>query len=192
MEAFKQSEVLESGPPENETGIERRNRWLNAYSYIGTIHGACRATSIVRARVYDWINNDPYFVAAMQKAGERSVDVLEEEARRRAYEGWEEDVYYKGAVVGQQRRFSDLLLMFTLKARAPEKYRERVDNRHSLGDGAQPDNALSEAEALRIRAAYLGALPEGQQPTQGGASRSEQGAAVPSIIEGGGEPVGPS
>ena len=43
-------------------------------------------------------------------------------------------VYYKGEVVGHVREFSDTLLMFSLKARRPEVYRESttVDVRAQL------------------------------------------------------------
>ena len=36
-------------------------------------------------------------------------------------------MFYKGAVCGHVRRYSDTLLMFLLKAHRPEKYRERYE-----------------------------------------------------------------
>ena len=45
---------------------------------------------------------------------------------RRALEGGEEPVFYQGKIVGSVRKYSDTLLMFMLKARRPERYRDRV------------------------------------------------------------------
>ena len=55
------------------------------------------------------------------------IEWCEKEISRRAFRGVTEDIYYKGVIVGQRRVFSDTLAMFRLKALAPEKYRERID-----------------------------------------------------------------
>ena len=39
----------------------------------------------------------------------------------------EEPVYYQGEVVGQVQRYSDTLLMFLLKGRRPEKFKDRTE-----------------------------------------------------------------
>ncbi len=57
-----------------------------------------------------------------------AADVLEAEAHRRAVEGVEEPVgWYKGVAGGTVRRYSDVLLIFTLKGLLPDIYRERKD-----------------------------------------------------------------
>ncbi len=77
----------------------------------------------------------------------RPRDILEAEAFRRAVEGVEKPVgWYKGEPGGYVREYSDVLLMFQLKALRPEKCRERVDLRGSLAhiDLAQlPDELLA-------------------------------------------------
>ena len=56
--------------------------------------------------------------------------------RRRAVEGVEEPVgWYKGEAGGVVRKYSDTLLIFLLKGRKPEMYRERYE--HS-GPGGRP------------------------------------------------------
>ena len=45
---------------------------------------------------------------------------------RRAFEGTDEPVYYKGEECGSVRKYSDTLAIFLLKAHAPEKYRENI------------------------------------------------------------------
>ena len=51
--------------------------------------------------------------------------MLEAEAWRRAHDGIEEPILYKGQVVTHVRKYSDLLLMFLLKGLRPEKFRDK-------------------------------------------------------------------
>ena len=48
------------------------------------------------AAVYDWLKADQEFAAAFENAKEDAGDLLEEEARRRAHDGWLEPVFRKG------------------------------------------------------------------------------------------------
>ena len=48
------------------------------------------------------------------EALDRSADALEEEARRRAFEGVDEPMYYKGEQIGTTKKYSDVLIMFLL------------------------------------------------------------------------------
>jgi hypothetical protein len=54
---------------------------------------------------------------------EEAIGGLEDEAVRRAYEGWLKPVFYQGRQCGAVRRYSDKLLMFLLKGWRPERYR---------------------------------------------------------------------
>lgn len=63
----------------------------------------------------------------MRQADLQATELLEREAWRRAREGIAEPVFQHGKQVGTIQRYSDNLLMFLLKARAPERYRDRVD-----------------------------------------------------------------
>ena len=53
-------------------------------------------------------------------------DDLEDEARRRAFEGTEEGVWYKGELVGTERRYSDRLMEVLLRGERPAKFRDNV------------------------------------------------------------------
>jgi hypothetical protein len=63
----------------------------------------------------------------MRQADLQATEILEKEAWRRAREGHAEPVFQHGKQVGTIQRYSDQLLMFLLRARAPERYRDRVD-----------------------------------------------------------------
>lgn len=58
------------------------------------------------------------------EAADQGTELLEQEAYRRAYHGTLEPVFFKGELCGHVRRYSDNLMMFLLKARKPELYRD--------------------------------------------------------------------
>ena len=67
-----------------------------------------------------WRNN-PAFEERVLSAKQVAIERLEAEADRRGYTGVPEAVFYKGVHVGDRTRYSDALLMFRLKALAPER-----------------------------------------------------------------------
>lgn len=112
-----------------------QKRFLVLFRQTGIVLRACLAAKIGRRTVYDWLQEDPAFKVAYLEAAEDACDTLEEEARRRGAEGWEEPVYQGGEQVGTIRKFSDRMLELTLKARRPEKFRERYEH---TGAGGGP------------------------------------------------------
>jgi hypothetical protein len=89
---------------------------------------AAAAAGITRDRLYVWRKKDPQFAAAWAGAIEAGTDLLEDEARRRASEGTAEPVFWKGEIVATVPKFSDSLIIFLLKSRRPEKYRDYQSN----------------------------------------------------------------
>ena len=65
--------------------------------------------------------------------------------------GVDEPVFYQGAQCGAVRKYSDTLLIFMLKARRPEKYRERA-NVELTGQGGGPVELDDRSAAARIAA----------------------------------------
>ena len=80
---------------------------LAAFKKCASVTRACEIADIARATFYGWLKDDPEFKAAYEAAREEAVEVLEEEAIRRATIGG-----------------SDTLLIFLLKGMRPDKYRE--------------------------------------------------------------------
>lgn len=62
---------------------------------------------------------DANMAAMWTQAEDESGDHLVQEARRRAIDGWEEPIVYRGEVIGHKRVYSDRLLELLLKARVP-------------------------------------------------------------------------
>ena len=110
----------------NTTG-RARERFLKVYALCGNVTTAAKAAGIGRATVYVWAEHDDAFAQAMRQAELEATDVLEQEAWRRARDGVAEPVYQHGKLVGTVQRFSDALLVFLLKSRAPERFRDRID-----------------------------------------------------------------
>lgn len=104
----------------------KREKFLAAYEEIGSIRGAARVAEVSHSNHYRWLAEVPGYTDQFAEAQRIACHSLEEEARRRAVEGWEEPVYQGGAQVGVKRRYSDVLLIFLLKGNAPEKFGDRI------------------------------------------------------------------
>ncbi len=98
----------------------------------GIVGDACKDLKVSRTAMYKERHADPAFRDRWDAAVDRGIDVLEDEAKRRALLGDCEDIYYEGEVIGYRWKKSDTLMTFILKAHR-NKYIEklRVD-----GDGS--------------------------------------------------------
>lgn len=103
---------------------EKLTAFCAALAETGIVARACKAVDISRVTAYEWRNEIPEFAAAWDKALAIGVTALEDEAHRRGFEGVDEGVYHQGVLVDTQRKYSDTLAIFLLKAHKPEKYRE--------------------------------------------------------------------
>ena len=86
-----------------------------------------------RMTAYDWRERDPEFAAAWDQAIEDGTDKLEDEAHRRAFHGTDKPVYQSKELVGHIREYSDTLAIFLLKARRPDKFKDRQQHEHAGG-----------------------------------------------------------
>lgn len=84
-----------------------------------SVTSACTVADIARSTYYLWIQDDQDFAAATDAAIEAGTDKLEDEALKRAM-----------GMMG-----SDTLLIFLLKARRPEKFKDRIAQEHTGKDG---------------------------------------------------------
>jgi hypothetical protein len=101
-----------------------KKAFLTSYGLTCSITRASKAAKIDRRRHYDWLESDEEYRAAFAKAREEAADALEDAAVQRAIEGVKKPV----TIAGQQeviREYSDVLLIFLLKAARPELPRKR-------------------------------------------------------------------
>ena len=85
----------------------------------GDLHEAARAIGVSPNFVHQWMKDDEKASDRLREAQLVGYGGLESEAIRRAVHGVEEDVYFKGLVVGQKKVYSDGLLNTVLQARVP-------------------------------------------------------------------------
>ena len=107
---------------------EKRAAFLEDLANHGNVTQACETIGVGRVAIYKWRNEDPEFMADWEAALELGTDALEDEAVRRGRDGVLRPVYQGGAEVGAVREYSDTLLIFMLKARRPDKFKDRVQS----------------------------------------------------------------
>lgn len=111
---------------------ENKEAFLNALGTTASVTAACEVAKIARSSAYEWRDADLPFAAAWDAAVVRGTDALEDEAIRRARLGVDEPVFYQGEECGTVRKYSDTLLIFMLKARRPEIFRDQIAVTHTV------------------------------------------------------------
>jgi hypothetical protein len=114
---------------------EKREEFFATLAAGKSPTAASAAAGITRQYAYLLRREDPDFKALWDDAVEAGTDLMEDESHRRAVEGIMRPVFYQGDECGHVREFSDTLMIVNLKARRPDKYRERVSNEHTGKDG---------------------------------------------------------
>jgi hypothetical protein len=112
-----------------KTPAANLDRFIQALAAGSSVIAACKAACIGRRTAYDHRQRDEAFALRWADALEEGTDKLEDEAHRRALDG------------------SDSLLIFLLKARRPEKYRESVKVEHAGSIDVAPDRLAEAREA---------------------------------------------
>lgn len=108
-----------------------KSKFLEAFRRHGNVSWAARESGVPhRTLVYKWRDDDAEFAQEFASAEIDATETLEAEAFRRGHDGVEEPVFHQGEICGAVKKYSDTLLIVMLKARAPEKYRERYDMKH--------------------------------------------------------------
>jgi hypothetical protein len=114
-----------------------REKFLGSLRAGDTITAAARRVLMSRRGVYDHREADPAFAAEWDQAVDEGVEVLEQEAKRRAVEGVVKPIVQGGRVVTDElgfpvevREYSDKLLEMLLKAKKPAVYRDNATIEH--------------------------------------------------------------
>lgn len=121
-----------------------------------TVEGAARSVGIHRRALYRFRDRNKEFRRAWDEAWEAGIEALEDELRRRGFEGVEKPVFHGGVVVGSVREFDTTAAIFILKARKPEVYRDNARIEHT-GPGGGPVQVESFREEFVRRIERLAA-----------------------------------
>lgn len=151
----------------SETSETAKRDWhqtfIEGFEDSGLVNEACRLAGIGRATAYRHRQADEDFALAWHDAEEKLVDQMEREAYRRAAEGVDEPIFYKGQEIATVKKYSDTLLIFLLKARKPEVFREQFDHRISgqiKTSGTTDLSQLDLDEAQELKRLLAKAQPE--------------------------------
>jgi len=124
---LRPSEITGVGAPPHLTW-ERFERICETLRETGLKYKSCEAHGVAYGTLATLLADKqrPIWKDTWNAAMELYRDELEEECIRRARDGVQEPVYYKGMVVGHITKYSDRLLEAQLRAERPEKYRDNV------------------------------------------------------------------
>ena len=113
--------------------LSARERLLDHLRAGNTVTAAAGLIGMRRQGIYVHRDTDPVFAVEWDRAVDEGIDVLEQEAKRRAVEGVLKPQFHQGRMLtgadGQPvevREYSDRLLEMRLKAKKPGVYRETV------------------------------------------------------------------
>jgi len=146
--------------PEFERGWtpQRKAQFVEHLSQRGNVRAACKRVGLSREAAYRLRRRDPLFArgwaAAMALAHAAGIEVLGD----RAIDGIEEDVWYRGELVGTRRKYDTRLLLAHLGRldqqagdKAAAKDAARFDELVAcLGGERVPDDMCSEDEFLPL------------------------------------------
>lgn len=127
--------TTETRTKDEEERAAQKAQFLEVFAEDMTITGACKAVGIGRQTFYDWKKDDGEFRAAFEDVDHAITEALEKEAYERATVGVEEPMVSAGKLVTHVTKKSDTLLIFLLKARRPQRYRDNVKVEHTGADG---------------------------------------------------------
>lgn len=112
---------------DHRTKKQIQDEFLTIFGEVVAVTKAAKKARVHRSTIYEWINKDTAFKTKFEAACQVALGALEDEAVRRAFDGTNRPVYQGGKKVGAIKEYSDTLLIVLLKARAPEKYKERQE-----------------------------------------------------------------
>ena len=108
-----------------------QERFLSAFAETANVRSACKEIGIDRRTVHNWDANDEDFALRYKYAREEADDLVREEIRRRAMDGYDKPLVSWGKVVTDakgnivtEKVYSDNLLSLLARARLPE-FREK-------------------------------------------------------------------
>lgn len=155
---------------------KQRETFLEGLAAGWSVTKAAALAGTDRRRMYEQRDQDEAFAAAWAEAVELGTQMLEDELRRRALDGFEEETFDgKGVLVRRVVRLSPQDLITALKARRPEVYRENQRVELTGADGGplevtSPDVAAA-IERFNVTIARL-------------AERAQSGGAVRAVESG--------
>jgi hypothetical protein len=124
-----------------------QERFIEALAAAPNVSGACLLAGIGRTTAYEERKRNPAFATRWDETIEAALDVAEAELYRRSVHGVRKPVYQSGKRVGYIQEYSDTLLIFMLKCRRPEVYRDQ--QKIEVNGGLTVDHVVPLLDAAR-------------------------------------------
>jgi hypothetical protein len=105
----------------------RVKKFLKELERTGNLAASASRVNVTKAAIYAAMKRDEFFKEAVEMARARAAHDIENELRRRGIEGYEEEVFHNGEMVGTKRKYSDRLLELLAKGNI-EKYGKLEQN----------------------------------------------------------------
>lgn len=130
-------------------GVKRKRQmaFLAEYANTARVSASAKAAGINPSTHRRWLDTDAWYRERFLEADEAFGDKLKAEIERRALEGVDKPVIYKGVITDTYKEFSDNLLMFYTKAKLPE-FKDKVE---VSGKDGGPIQTTSPLDALLSR-----------------------------------------
>ena len=110
-----------------EVSKRKQKKFLDVLARTGNITRSAKAVGYADTTYLRRLKkSDKDFSEKWEMAYLSGSDMLLDEAQRRALHGIEEEIYYKGEVVGTKLVYSDAVLMFLIRGQHPDKYGQGV------------------------------------------------------------------
>ncbi len=139
------------------------DRFLIVLSQKANVTEACEAIGVSNQALYEYKKEHPTFASKWVSTVDQALDKLEQEAWRRASDGVDKPVHYKGERVDTIREYSDALLMFLLRGHRPNIYRERPSEAPPTADKPVL-NVIETARQVCLTLEVAKQLMERQEP----------------------------
>jgi hypothetical protein len=97
--------------------------FLAGFVAVMSVHGAARLAGVDRSCHYDWMNKDDRYRERVELARQMIADHFEAEIWRRAFQGVDTPLHWRGEITAWTKTYSDTLAVFALRALKPEAYR---------------------------------------------------------------------
>jgi len=141
---------------ESEASLSPHQRvFLQRFSDFGTVHATAKAIGVHFSTAFYWIKRNENFARCYELAKEAYTQKLELELYRRSLNA-------------NASKMSDVLLMFTLKARRPDIYREKsLIDKPIIGDITVKLAVPPYDEAMRLVGPEIKAIESTSPGTEG-------------------------
>lgn len=120
----------------------KKRAFLAAYAEMGVVTRSAKIAQINRCTHNAWLNEEgesgDEYRAAFEDAKRDANDALESEARRRAIGGVDKPFYYQGELVETTKQYSDVLLIFLMKAADPGRFRDNFHQQEIPDENDRP------------------------------------------------------